>query len=65
MLEVGIIWIRPQITMYWSISTLGLRISHKGESETLTSEFHHLQKVGPNPLCALAHLGCTHKEETS
>ena len=65
MLEVGSIWIRPQITRNWSILTLGLRISHKGESETLTSEFHQLQKVGPNPLCAIAHLGCIHEAETS
>ena len=30
-----------------------------------TSEFHHLPRVGPKQLCALAHLGCTCAAGTS
>ena len=40
--------------------------SRRGEAEvrilkfkTPWSEFHHLPRVGPKQLCALAHLGCT------
>ena len=31
----------------------------------LVSVFHHLPSVSSKQLCALAHLGCTHKEGTS
>jgi len=27
----------------------------------LTQVFHHLPRIGPKQLCALAHLGCTHE----
>ena len=46
--------------------------SHRGEAEvrilnfkTTWSEFHHLPRVGPKQLCALAHLGCTRAAGTS
>ena len=31
----------------------------------LTLVFYHLHSVGPKPICALAHLGCTRKAGTS
>ena len=31
----------------------------------LTSKFHHLPRVGPKQLCALAHLGYTREAGTS
>ena len=31
----------------------------------LISVFHHLPIVSAKPLCALAHLGCTRKVDTS
>ena len=31
----------------------------------LTSVFHYLPSVDPKQLCALAHLGCTNKADTS
>ena len=34
-------------------------------SKTTWSEFHHLPRVGPKKLCALAHLGCTRAAGTS
>ena len=44
----------------------------RGEAEvrilnfkTTWSEFHHLPRVGPKQLCALAHLGCTRTAGTS
>ena len=44
----------------------------RGEAEvrilnfkTTWSEFHHLPRVGPKQLCALAHLGCTRAAGTS
>ena len=33
--------------------------------QKLISVFHHLPNVSPKQLCALAHLGCTHKAGTS
>ena len=46
--------------------------SRRGEAEvrildfkTTWSEFHHLPRVGPKQLCALAHLGCTRAAGTS
>ena len=46
--------------------------SHRGKAEmrilnfkTTWSEFHHLPRVGPKQLYALAHLGCTHESGTS
>ena len=46
--------------------------SRRGEAEvrilsfkTTWSEFHHLPRVGPKQLCALAHLGCTRAVGTS
>ena len=33
--------------------------------KTTWSEFHHLPRVGPKQLCALAHLGCTRAAGTS
>ena len=46
--------------------------SCRGEAEvrilkfkTTLSEFHHLPRVGPKQLCALAHLGCTLAAGTS
>ena len=33
--------------------------------KTTWSEFHHLPRVGPKQLCALAHLGCTREAGTS
>ena len=33
--------------------------------KTTWSEFHHLPRVGPKQLCALAHLGCTREVGTS
>ena len=46
--------------------------TRRGEAEvrilnfkTTWSEFHHLPRVGPKQLCALAHLGCTREAGTS
>ena len=46
--------------------------AERGEAElrilnfkTTWSEFHHLPRVGPKHLCALAHLGCTRAAGTS
>ena len=46
--------------------------SRRGEAEvrilnfkTTWSEFHHLPRVGPKQLCALAHLGYTREAGTS
>ena len=37
----------------------------KEESILLTSELHHLPRVGPKQLCALAHLRCIRAADTS
>ena len=41
--------------------------TERGNSKLLyhTLELHHLLRVGPKQLCALAHLGCTHAADTS
>ena len=59
---------------YASWVTLRPQWNHcrRGEAEvrildfkTTWSEFHHLPRVGPKQLCALAHLGSTRTAETS
>ena len=56
----------------WVNLTHQLDCSCRGEAEvrilnfkTTRSEFHHLPRVGPKQLCALAHLGCTRAAGTS
>ena len=38
---------------------------HILNSKTTWSEFHHLPRVGPKQLCALAQLGCIRESDTS
>ena len=42
-----------------------VRILLPRQNQSTCSEFHHLPRVGPKQLCALAHLGCTRAAGTS
>ena len=44
---------------------LDLQFPQNEESVPYTLEVHHLPRVGPEQLCALSHLGCTHDAGTS
>ena len=54
--EKYIFWVNLRPLQGWDIAKLYILI--------LSSVFQHLPSVGPKQLCALAHLGCTHKVGT-
>ena len=49
----------------WTAAEQGEAKLHILDFKTTWSEFHHLPRVSPKQLCALAHLGCTRAAGTS
>ena len=67
-----LVCVKSEKYAYWVTLRPQQDLCRRGEAEvrildfkTTWSEFHHLTRVGPKQLCALAHLGCTRAAGTS
>ena len=70
--KLCLVCVNSEIYASWVTLRPQLDRCHQGEAKvrilsftTTWSEFHHLPRVGPKQLCALAHLGCTRAAGTS